>query len=161
MSTVASATSLQSGWKWISFDLRMKLGRRPPQLLNRCNLQLRGKGTLSGRSRLYPKWHTLVDTSRLLAPGLNPSCNATRALLSVGFLHAFVPLLTLPSSFSLFFASFFFFIYITGQQVAVVRCEQINISGNFYRNKCTFNLQRVVRLASRPACSSSLARRCA
>ncbi len=27
---------------------------------------------------------------------------------------------------------------LSGQPVAVVRCEEINISGNFYRNKCEF-----------------------
>jgi ribosomal protein L13 len=26
--------------------------------------------------------------------------------------------------------------FIEGQRIVVVRCEDINISGNFYRNKC-------------------------
>lgn len=31
-------------------------------------------------------------------------------------------------------------ILVTGQKVVVVRCEGINISGNFYRNKCEYIL---------------------
>ena len=31
---------------------------------------------------------------------------------------------------------------IAGQRVVVVRCEELNISGSFYRNKCKFVVNR-------------------
>ena len=31
---------------------------------------------------------------------------------------------------------------IAGQRVVVVRCEELNISGSFYRNKCKFAVNR-------------------